>query len=157
MTKLTTSLIEKIINKSLNPNWYPREMVTKDGSMKILFKLTRKKVRFTNGEGYTYNFSLIDENGVSVADMGTMYIIPCRWKAHKGMDVAWMRNRNDNVDISLRDAKDGKSHSQWHDFAITDAFRMCEAVAEAQGSYTEENTLQDREIMKFDLYLCSDD
>ena len=154
MKKLNPQVIEKIIAKNLDPDDEPKKAFTKDGTA-VLFKLVRKTIQSKNGSGWSYDFTLTNEDGHLLANLGTIYVIPCRYKAHDGYDVAYMMKNQSSIDLYSLTSENKKSHAQWHDFADHTAFKIAEAIADYQGEYDEENTHQDRAIMKFDAYYAS--
>ena len=154
MKKLTPQVIEKIIVSELDPDWYPKKAIMKDGSV-VLFKLVRKTVQTKNGNGWTYDFNLTNEDGMPLAELGTIFVIPCRYKSHDGYDVAWMHKDRSSISLSNLNLENKKGHAQWHSFSASTAFDIARSIAEYQGEYDEENTHHDRSIMKFDAYYAS--
>ena len=154
MKKLNPQVIEKIIADNLDPAWEPKKSFMKDGTV-VLFKLVRKTVQSKNGSGWTYEFTLTNEDGHLLANLGTIFVIPCRWKAHEGYDVAVMAKERSSIDLSNLTAENKKNHAQWHSFSAVTVFDIARAIAEYQGEYDEENPHHDRAIMKFDAYYAS--
>ena len=99
MKKLNPQVIEKIIADNLDPAWEPKKSYMKDGTV-VLFKLVRKTVQSKNGSGWTYEFTLTNEDGHLLANLGTIFIIPCRWKAHDGYDVAVISKERSSIYFS---------------------------------------------------------
>ena len=154
MKKLNPQVIEKIIANNLNPSYFPKKAFTKDGTA-VLFKLVRKTIQSKNGSGWTYDFTLTNEDGHPLATLGTIYVIPCRYKSHDGYDVAYMMKNQSSIDLYGLTSESKKSRSAWHGFSDHTGFKIAEAIAEHQGESDEENTHQDRAIMKFDAYYAS--
>ena len=154
MKKLNPQAIEKIIAKNLDPRSYPKKSFMKDGTV-VLFKLVRKTIQSKNGSGWTYDFTLTNEDGLPLAELGTIFVLPCRYKAHDGYDVAWMEKKRSSIDLSNLRLENNKGYADWHGFAVSDAFKIAEAIAEYQGEYDEENAYHDRAIMKFNAYYTS--
>ena len=154
MKKLNPQVIEKIIANNLNPSYFPKKSYMKDGTA-VLFKLVRKTIQSKNGSGWTYDFTLTNEDGHPLATLGTIFILPCRYKAHDGYDVAYKMKNQSSIDLLHLTSVNKKTHAQWHGFSDHTGFQIAEAIAEYQGDYDEENTHQDGAIMKFDAYYAS--
>ena len=71
MKKLNPQVIEKIIAKNLDPDDEPKKAFMKDGTA-VLFKLVRKTIQSKNGSGWTYDFTLTNEDGHPLANLGTI-------------------------------------------------------------------------------------
>ena len=154
MKKLNPQVIEKIIAKNLDPVDEPKKSYTKDGTA-VLFKLVRKTIQSKNGSGWTYDFTLTNEDGHPLATLGTIYVIPCRYKSHDGYDVAYMMKNQSSIDLYGLTSENKKSRAAWHGFYDHTGFQIARAIAEYQGEYDEENTHHDRAIMKFHAYYAS--
>ena len=154
MKKLNPQVIEKIIAKNLDPDDEPKKSFMKDGTA-VLFKLVRKTIQSKNGSGWSYDFTLTNEDGHLLANLGTIYVIPCRYKSHDGYDVAYMMKNQSSIDLYGLTSESKKSRSAWYGFSDHTGFQIARAIAEYQGEYDEENTHQDRAIMKFHAYYAS--